>query len=113
MKRIRENNLVPLIYAAMIPSLQARAREMGYALAIHGSMRADFDLVAIPWAEVVSTPKMLVDAIAELSAFSTAVALDGPEQKPHGRQAWSIALSAGLRIDISVMPTRASDRLDF
>lgn len=39
------------VYAHLYPSLVVDARELGYALALHGSMARDLDLVAIPWTD--------------------------------------------------------------
>jgi len=38
-------------YAVVYPTLRDVAKLHGYALAIHGTMTRDFDLVAIPWTE--------------------------------------------------------------
>ena len=90
-----------MIYAAALPSLQAVAEGMGYALAVHGSMHNDFDLVAIPWREDAVSAEQLVDAIVDIAGYW---GVDGPEKKPHNRRAWSIAMACGARIDLSVMP---------
>jgi hypothetical protein len=109
-QRMRSSTLA-LTFAASLASLQRIARELGYALAVHGSMQTDFDLVACPWVEDAVDAETLVEAIR--------VAVDGhifqdndydysPEVKPHGRNAWSIYLRSDNRtgpyIDISVMP---------
>lgn len=95
------------------------ARECGYALAIHGSMTRDIDLVAIPWVENATSVEMLVESV-----LSAARALNGgmafmvddpnavpfdftkrnPEPKPHGRLSFAIHLGGGPYIDLSVMP---------
>lgn len=38
-------------YAALIPVLVEAAREAGYALAVHGTLARDCDLVAAPWTD--------------------------------------------------------------
>lgn len=101
-----------LVFAALLPQLQAVAREYGYALTVHGSMATDLDLVAVPWVDEAAPPSKLLEAIR--------TAVDGllvgkPSQKPHGRRAWSIhpkVYTPVLRdvwepyIDLSVMPRR-------
>ena len=52
-------NFAPL-YAALYPELAEVARSHGYALAVHGSLARDFDLIAVPWAESVSEPGAVV-----------------------------------------------------
>lgn len=56
-------------YKAMLPGLQKAARECGYALAVHGSMSRDLDLIAVPWVEDAKPA-------AEL-AFQLAVSCNG------------------------------------
>jgi hypothetical protein len=41
-------------YALLYPHLVELVRPLGYALALHGSMNRDFDMVAVPWLAVVA-----------------------------------------------------------
>lgn len=92
------------------------AREHGYALAVHGTLQRDMDVVLVPWTEAAAPPEDVVAAIAEQLAWARRgdedhqlpPAVDGPEEKPHGRQAWYVPFFAGQGIDISVMPRAAS-----
>ena len=96
----------PLCYLSVLPRIIEAARKCGYAIAVHGSLVRDFDLIAIPWEEeAVEAPK-LVEAIMEVVG---GFVLEGrgernPTPKPHGRLAWSIHTGARLYIDLSVMP---------
>ena len=92
------------VYAALYPEFAELAKEHSYALAIHGSLRRDFDLIAIPWVEQPSKPKDLVDAITS----SFAIDLIGePTEKFHGRTAWTISIGHGqCALDLSFMPTK-------
>ncbi len=51
-------------YEAFIPGFIKAARECGYALAIHGSMERDLDLIAVPWIEKPEIPEKLAFEIA-------------------------------------------------
>lgn len=106
-------------YALLIPDLMKAGREVGYAIAIHGSWARDLDVIAVPWtAEAVSDERLIMHLMT---------AVDGklrnggrkkegsdewerthgsePAIKPHGRRAWSIHIGlSGLYIDVSVMP---------
>jgi hypothetical protein len=53
------------MYEEFLPGMRDIARQHGYALAVHGSMERDLDLVAVPWVENVSAPEALVFALAE------------------------------------------------
>ncbi len=87
-------------YAAMYSELAELAKDHGYALAIHGSLRRDFDLVAIPWAETVSTPLELIDAMT--STFALNLLNREPTKKNHGRLAWTLSIGWGhCAIDLS------------
>ncbi len=112
------------LYACLYPGLCDIARKHGYALAIHGSMVTDLDLVAIPWTEEAGDPekmvkdlKGLVDACLYpellerygMSEENQRKALEGvggpcPHPKPHGRLAWTLHLDQGSYVDLSVLP---------
>lgn len=113
-KQRRRDPTRALIFATYLASLQQIARECGYALAVHGSMATDLDLIAVPWVpEAVSAEELIerLRASHEGGTFGTINSFDGrpesPEHKPHGRKAWSIYFDpacAGPYLDVSVMP---------
>jgi hypothetical protein len=93
----------PMYAAALYPDLAVIARKHGYALAVHGSLRRDFDLVAVPWADVPSDPQTVVD---ELCRDFMIRQIGKPEAKIHGRTAWTISIGHGeCALDLSFMPT--------
>lgn len=96
-------------YLYVVPLLAEVAREHGYALAVHGSMQRDLDLVAIPWIDGPSGPVELVGALFDRLRFASAIDKpDGPTARPHGRLGWIIRLDGGAYIDLSVMPIARS-----
>lgn len=89
------------LWVAMYPELAEIARTHGYALAIHGSLARDFDLVCIPWADTPSVPDDVISAMGKHFVFHP----QGPEKKNHGRIAYTISVSWGeCFIDLSFMP---------
>ena len=66
------------IYASIYSELAELCRSHGYALAIHGSLSKDFDLVCVPWADNVSEPIDVVIAIVGKFALT----LSSPEGQP-------------------------------
>lgn len=112
----QRSDFYPNCYASMLPGLRTRAQECGYALAVHGSMRRDFDLIAVPWTKEATDAPTLVEALrAEVGGFlcekvhhdilvAEGKPLQTPTLKPHGRMAWSIYLGGGPYLDLSVMP---------
>lgn len=97
-------------YAFLYPVLVKAAREKGYALALHGSLMRDLDLVAVPWTEESAPAEDLVEALREKCGGFLIPREDGgewPRPKPHGRRCWSIQLPRMAYIDLSVMPRTA------
>lgn len=78
------------------------AREVGYAIGIHGSLKRDFDLIAVPWVD---------DAVDEFDFIlhmkkGLKADLIGSEKKPHGRFGIVLQIKDGYfkNIDMSIMP---------
>lgn len=105
------------------------ARKHGYALAIHGTLVNDMDLIAAPWTEEAVDAEVLKDALLKhigACGYSDLLERDSPwlteeqraqvvanegldiehggEMKPHGRTAWNLYLWAGTKVDLSVLP---------
>lgn len=105
---MKEANYAPM-YCALYPQLAEIARSHGYALAIHGSLGRDMDLICIPWVEAPSSPQVVVDAIT--SKFHIREVGGPPTEKMHGRLAFSISIGFGeCFIDLSFMPTKQAGR---
>lgn len=105
---MKEPNFSP-VFASIYTGLCDIARSNGYALAVHGTMSLDFDLVAIPWTNEACEPIELIENLAELLNLYGGKMFEGlhdknPEIKPHGRLAWLLMFGSGANIDISVMP---------
>lgn len=101
------------------------AREHGYAVAVHGSLVRDIDLIAAPWVEECSSQKVVAEAIRETAAkilgyaigpSSHDVKMEGDALKHHGRRCFSYYLPGpeGIYIDLSVMAPcpEARQRMD-
>lgn len=113
-----------LVYASMLPGLRDVAREHGYALAVHGSMATDLDLVACPWSDGASDADTLFRAICDsAAAYAPETRFEStddpnPSPRPHGRLAYALHFNhrrhkdlphGGPYIDLSIMP-RIQDR---
>lgn len=103
-------------YAVTFAEIRLVAKEHGYALALHGSLRSDMDVVAVPWTDTAADEETLVKAICE--SVGGFILADRPvANKPHGRRAWTIHLGGcsatvppterATYIDLSVMPRYA------
>lgn len=100
------------IYAQLLPRIKEAAKRMGYALAIHGSMYRDLDLLAVPWTETAVDAEELVEAIrSSVGGYvigdnlkNTGSVSKEPTKQPHGRLSWNICWGGRPFIDLSVMP---------
>lgn len=100
------------IYAQLLPRIREAGKRLGYAIAIHGSMKRDLDLLAVPWTNEAADPALLLEEVR--SAVGGYVITDKvteagyvseePTQQPHGRLSWNICWGGRPFIDISVMP---------
>ncbi|GAG86513.1 unnamed protein product, partial [marine sediment metagenome] len=73
-----------------------------YALAIHGSLQRDFDVIAIPWGEKPTPPEEMVKIILSLFAFKV---LGEPETRLHNRLVYTLGMMGELALDLSFMPS--------
>lgn len=104
-------------YVAIYPMLLQVAKDHGYALAVHGSLHRDMDLVAVPWIEEASPALVLIKAMRrKIRAVTWSQRSDqlkvyrdcSPTEKPHGRRSYSLHVTEsgmyGGYLDVSVMP---------
>lgn len=94
----------------VIDDIRAIAREHGYAIGVHGSMRSqrDIDLIAAPWTKDAHAYSTLVRAVGRIPY------LDRPKhdidtRRPHGRLAALFLIrnrhaTCPRWVDLSVMP---------
>jgi hypothetical protein len=96
---------MPAVYVTYYGMLKDIAMEHGYALAIHGSITRDFDLIAVPWVEHPKKEEELVKAIYDIIGINDKHFYTSKEIKPHGRTAYTISSGAGGYFDISIIKT--------
>jgi hypothetical protein len=109
-------------YVALYPMLLQIANDHGYALAVHGSLHRDFDLIAVPWIESASDALTLIQAMRRKTRTVTQHENSdrkwhkdcSPTQKPHGRVSYSLHVTNsgmyGGYLDISVIPRQKKPR---
>ena len=99
-------------YVGLYPILAEVACDHCYALAVHGTLQRDFDLVAVPWVNEATDRESLIRAIAARIGFTmdSAISVDRlfeepyTSSQPHGRRSWALPLDCGAYLDISVLP---------
>lgn len=91
------------VYIGAYKELAEVAREHGYAMAVHGSVARDLDLICIPWIDDAAEPQAVVDAITSRFAFEEIN--KPPSVREHGRLVYTLAVSFGdCFIDLSFTP---------
>jgi hypothetical protein len=91
------------IYIGLYAELAELSRRHGYALAVHGSIARDFDLIAIPWTCDASNPQEVIDEITATFAFKETGG--APSVKEHGRIVYTLVVSFGeCFLDFSFTP---------
>lgn len=94
----------PVYAAALYPALATLFRSHGYALAVHGSLQRDLDLIAVPWIESPSPPDVVMAEVADRMAVRI---IGEPTWKVHGRMAWTVSVGFGqCAIDLSFIPVK-------
>lgn len=94
----------------ILPPMRRVAKDLGYALTVHGSLNRDIDLVAIPWREHgVGSAERLVEALSGAVAAITGRCNQNRDwaDKPHGRRAVILMAWCGestASLDLSIMP---------
>lgn len=92
------------VYAAIYPGLAEVFRRHGYALAVHGSLARDFDLIAVPWVERPSRPFTVIEEIEAEFAIKRVGTIGNRE---HGRMVVSLSIGHGeCALDLSFTPIR-------
>lgn len=95
---------------SILPAIRVAARHKGYAIAVHGSLKRDIDLVAIAWTDQATPHDELVRAVigAVTGVLGNCIAPGGGKEKPHGRIAYTL-IHPGFagEIDLSVIPPQA------
>lgn len=99
------------LLGATLPQIREAARFQGYAVAVHGSLKRDIDLIAVAWTDQAKPADDLVKAVcgAVGGVLGNCFRLTELSEKPHGRLTCTLVHPgfAG-EIDLSVIPPRAT-----
>lgn len=95
----------PAFYACMYDDIRKCAMDLGWAVALHGSLTSDMDLMAMPWVEDSVSFKELVEKISKLFANNGLSELYEItyDEKPHGRVVATVPIFGDFYLDISTM----------
>ena len=102
-------------FLTLLPVIREAAKTLGYAVGLHGSLKRDFDLIAVPWVKDAAHPDDLARAIKKSCgcirwrAYRGGTAMGNKKEEPHGRLVYCFDWhqenfkNQGY-IDLSVMP---------
>lgn len=95
-------------YALLYQDFRAIALECGYALALHGSMVNDMDILAVAWTDKAVPHKELVCKINDRIGKTvwSEHNLKTAGDKPHGRIAYTLSIMGDWYIDLSIIPPK-------
>ncbi len=103
-KRINPYHRAPF-YTFLIPKIRRVITDLGYTLALHGSMNDDLDVIAIPWRPDAVDYETVAEAI--FNAFKGTIFEDveipEPWQMPHGRIAYILPIHRDWVVDLSII----------
>lgn len=91
-------------YAAMWEDIRQCALDSGWAVALHGSLNSDMDIMAMPWVDNAVSFGVLVNKIDKLftgeNLFGGFITYN---EKPYGRIVATIPIWGDFYLDISTM----------
>lgn len=96
-------------YACMWDDIRQCAMDCGWAVALHGSLNADMDIIAIPWTEEAVAFEDLIVNIDMLfdgnnnAALHTIITYN---EKPHNRIVATIPIFGDFFFEISTIKTQ-------
>lgn len=109
-------NPKPMVYSCILEGLRKKAAECGYALAVHGTLATDLDLIAVRWADNYESPTYLVERfIEELGNYhfsddeSDSTSLTVPTRRYDNQIHYSIPIYGDWYIDLTVIVNEKVD----
>lgn len=95
-----------VFYTVFWESFRKAAIERGWALAMHGSMASDMDMMAMPWTEEARPVEELIQALSDCigkTVWKTSHFVPH-HGKPHGRVVYTLSVYSDYYIDLSILP---------
>ena len=95
-------------YASIYDDLRKAAMDCGWALALHGSLANDMDIMAMPWTEEAKPVEEMIKALS--TCFDGNPFQDEHVKphydKPHNRVVYTMAIWGDYYLDISVIQSQ-------
>ena len=103
LKKLKDNDAI--FWTFRWNDIREVAASCGWAVAIHGSMVHDLDLMAMPWVEEHTTADELAERISRIVVSENCYrpyVKSNPGDKPNGRIVYTI-FAGGTYIDMNVI----------
>lgn len=94
------------LYSALWEDIRNAAMDCGWAVALHGSLSRDMDIMAMPWIEGCTDADTMIDTIIAKCFGDNIISEYGKKidrTKPYGRVCYLIPIYEDFYLDISVM----------
>lgn len=91
-----------IFYAAMWEDFRKAALDKGWALALHGSLASDMDIMAMPWTETATEPMEMINALR--NCFDEPKEIGCSTSKmPNNRIVYTMSIWADFYLDINII----------
>lgn len=105
------NNGKAVFYAVLWNSFRQAALDLGWTLALHGSLVSDIDIVAVKWTSDAKSKEELVKALSD--RIGETIWKDhhfkAPVRKEHHRLCYTLSMFSDFHIDLSIIDTERFD----
>lgn len=95
----------PAFYACMWEDIRHCAMDCGWAVALHGSLSSDMDIMAMPWVEDAVPFEKLINRVSKLFKDNdmSSLYVITYNEKAHNRVVATIPIFADFYLDISTI----------
>lgn len=91
-----------VFYAAMWNDFRQAALDKGWALALHGSLANDMDIMAMPWTETASTDEEMINALRSCFTEPIFIGIQITDM-PNNRKVFTLSIWSDFYLDINVI----------
>lgn len=97
-----------VFYTVLWPSFRKAAIDCGWALALHGSMASDMDMMAMKWVQDAKPVEDLIKALS--NCIDGTIWKDrhskATDNKPHNRVVYTLSIYSDFYIDPSIIENK-------
>lgn len=91
-----------VFYASMWNDLRQAAMDKGWALALHGSLASDMDIMAMPWVEGAASPIEMIEVLKECFDKPDEIMVSKTDM-PNNRIVFTLSIFADFYLDVNII----------